>query len=217
MVIFYPLHRFLRTLFLAALFCVRAFLLHLPKRFCHVFDLMPNFKAYVDRGTLRSSHRDTIAGPRVDLDDLLLFEFVLHTEDEPCIVRADLEIVDDCPFDLRSERSQDVRYQIVGKRPFLLRALHKHRDRRPNALIDEDGESLFLVAKKNGEAIAGRSYGTDVHFDNGLTHTASLYSPSDRGLAQITKSDKACSLMEWNDSRRCSFAEVKEILLSADI
>ena len=44
---------------------------------------MPNFKAYVDRGTLRSSHRDTIAVPRIDLDDRLLFEFVLHTEDEP--------------------------------------------------------------------------------------------------------------------------------------
>ena len=42
-------------------------------------------------------------------------------------------------------------------------------------------------------------------------------SVSDQGLAQMTKSDKACSLMEWNDSRRCSFAEVKEILLSADL
>jgi hypothetical protein len=50
--------------------------------------------------------------------------------------------------------------------------LHEHRDRRPNAVIHEDHESLFLVAKKNGEAAAGRSYGTDVHFDNGLTHTA---------------------------------------------
>ena len=173
-----PLHHFLRALFLAALFCVRAFLLHLSKRLCHVFDLMPNFKAYIDRGTLRSRHSDTIAGPRVDLDDLLLVQFVLHTEDKPCIVNAELEFVDDCPFDLRSERSQDVRYQIVGKRPFLLRALHEHRDRRPNALIDEDYESLFLVAKKNGEAAAGRSYGTDVHFDNGLTHTASFFSPS---------------------------------------
>ena len=63
----------------------------------------------------------------------------------------------------------------MGERPFLPRAFHEHRDRRPNALIDEDDESLFLVAKKNGEAAAGRSYGTDVHFDNGLTHTASLY------------------------------------------
>ena len=48
----------------------------------------------------------------------------------------------------------------------------------PNALIDEDDECLFLTAKKNGEAAAGRSYGTNVHFDNWLTHTASLYSPS---------------------------------------
>ena len=42
-------------------------------------------------------------------------------------------------------------------------------------------------------------------------------SVSDQGLAQMTKSDKACSLMEWNDNPRCSFAELKEILLSADI
>jgi len=87
----------------------------LSKHLCHVFDLMPNFKDCVNRGTLRSRHRDTIAGPRVDLDDLLLFEFVLHTEDKRCIVRAKLEIVDDRPFDLRAERSQDVRYQIMGE------------------------------------------------------------------------------------------------------
>ena len=68
---------------------------------------------------------------------------------------------------------------ISGKRgPFLLCALHVHRDRCPNTLIDEDHENLFLVAKKNGEAAAGRNYGTDVHFDNGLTRTASLCLPS---------------------------------------
>jgi hypothetical protein len=43
--------------------------------------------------------------------------------------------------------------------------------------IDEDHGNLFLVAKKNGE-VAGRNYGTDVHFDNGLTYTASLCLPS---------------------------------------
>lgn len=105
----YPLHHFLRTLLLAALFRVRAFLLHLSKGLRHVFDLIPNIKAYVDRGALRSRHRDTIAGPRIDLDDLLLFQFVLRTEDKPCEVRAALELVDDYPFDLCSERSQDVR------------------------------------------------------------------------------------------------------------
>jgi hypothetical protein len=48
----------------------------------------------------------------------------------------------------------------VGERPFLLRALDEHRDRRPYALIEEDHESLILIAKKNGEPAAGRSYGT---------------------------------------------------------
>jgi len=79
--------------------------------------------------------------------------------------------------------------KIVGERSFLLRALHEHRDRRPNAAADEDDESLFLVAKKNGEATAGRSYSTDVHFDNGLAHTASLYSPS--------RQDPNCSPHRW--------------------
>src|SRR5208283_4692059 len=100
----------LRFLFFVALFSVRAFLLHLSKRLCHVFHLIPDIKAYVDRRGLLSRHRDTIAGPRIDLDDLFLFQFVLCTEDQSRKIGAALEIVDDYPFDLRSERAQDVRY-----------------------------------------------------------------------------------------------------------
>ena len=61
-----------------------------------------------------------------------------------------------------------------------LRALHEHSDRRPNALIDEDHESFFLFAKKYCDAAAGRRHRTDLHFDNGLAHVASLgtYVPS---------------------------------------
>jgi hypothetical protein len=42
-------------------------------------------------------------------------------------------------------------------------------------------------------------------------------SVSEFGLTQMTKSDKACTLMEWNDDRRSSFLEVRRILLSADV
>jgi len=42
-------------------------------------------------------------------------------------------------------------------------------------------------------------------------------SVSAQGLAEMNKSDKACSLMEWNDDRRTSFLEVRRILLLADI
>jgi hypothetical protein len=62
----------------------------------------------------------------------------------------------------------------MGERSFLFRALHEHRDRRSNALIDEHHEDLVIVAKKNRATAAGRSHGADLHFDNGLTHTASL-------------------------------------------
>ena len=59
---------------------------------------------------------------------------------------------------------------MVGQRPLLLRALHKHRDRRPNALIDEYHEYLVLIPKENGAAAAGHTHGTDLNFDDGLTH-----------------------------------------------
>jgi hypothetical protein len=42
-------------------------------------------------------------------------------------------------------------------------------------------------------------------------------SVSEKGLAQMTMSDKACSLMEWNDDPKSSFLEVSEVLSSADI
>jgi hypothetical protein len=42
-------------------------------------------------------------------------------------------------------------------------------------------------------------------------------SVSERGLAQMTDSDKACCLMEWNDDRQTSFLEIREILFLADI
>ena len=155
--IFSPSSHWLRVLFLVALFSVRAFLLHLSKRLCHVFELIPNIKAHVDRRGLLSRHRDTIARPRIDLDDLLLLRFVLRTEDKSRKIGAALEIVDDYPFDLCSEGSQDVREQIMGERSLLLRALLEHRDRRPNALLNVNHENLVLVAKKNRAAAARRS------------------------------------------------------------
>ena len=62
----------------------------------------------------------------------------------------------------------------MSERSHLLRALLEHRDRRPNALINENHENRFLVAKKNRAADARRNEAADLHFDNGLTHTAGL-------------------------------------------
>jgi hypothetical protein len=57
----------------------------------------------------------------------------------------------------------------MGERSVLLRAFHEHPDRSPNALIDQDRETLFLIAKKDGAAATGRSHGAHLHFDNGHT------------------------------------------------
>jgi hypothetical protein len=37
-------------------------------------------------------------------------------------------------------------------------------------------------------------------------------SVSEAGLTQMTKADKACCLMEWNDDGQTSFAEIREML-----
>src|SRR5580704_4089807 len=58
----------------------------------------------------------------------------------------------------------------MGEGSLLLRALHEHRDRRPNALIDEHHENLVLIAKENRVAFAYSGNGADLHFKNGLTH-----------------------------------------------
>ena len=42
-------------------------------------------------------------------------------------------------------------------------------------------------------------------------------SVSEQGLAQMTNTDKACCLMEWNDDPRCSFWEIRDILLGVDV
>src|SRR5580692_10156887 len=70
----------------------------------------------------------------------------------------------------------------------LLRALHEHRDRRPNALIDEHHENLVLVAKENREAGAHRGNGADLHFKNGFTHIQISFSPS-RPRSELLLSD----------------------------
>ena len=68
--IFHPLSRLLRILFLAALFCLRTFLLDLSKRLRQVPDLIPNIETFVDRRALLSRYRDTIAGSCIYFDEL---------------------------------------------------------------------------------------------------------------------------------------------------
>jgi hypothetical protein len=40
---------------------------------------------------------------------------------------------------------------------------------------------------------------------------------SEQGIAGLTKSDKACSLMEWNDDSEHSFRDIREALDAAGI
>jgi hypothetical protein len=42
-------------------------------------------------------------------------------------------------------------------------------------------------------------------------------SVSEKGIRQLSKSDKACCLMEWNDDQDSSFREIRQILLEVDL
>ncbi len=42
-------------------------------------------------------------------------------------------------------------------------------------------------------------------------------SVSELGLRQMNGSDKACSIMEWNDDPQCTFDEVKGLLVGINI
>src|SRR6478672_11741988 len=42
-------------------------------------------------------------------------------------------------------------------------------------------------------------------------------SVSEKGIRQLSRSDKAFCLMEWNDNRHSSFPEIREILIEADV
>jgi hypothetical protein len=42
-------------------------------------------------------------------------------------------------------------------------------------------------------------------------------SVSEKGIKQLSESDKACCLMEWNDQPHSSYWEIREILLEADV
>jgi hypothetical protein len=73
-----------------------------------VFYLIPDIEAHEDGSELLSRHGNTIAGSGIDLDDLLLLRFVLRVQDKSRKIGAVLQVVDDYPIDLRSERSQYV-------------------------------------------------------------------------------------------------------------
>ena len=56
-----------------------------------------------------------------------------------------------------------------------------------------------------------------LEWEEAMDRLLRVLSISEQGLAQMTKSDKACCLMEWNDDPQSTFEEIRNMLLSADI
>jgi hypothetical protein len=85
-------------------------------------------------------------------------------------------------------------------------------DRQGNKLQALDPEAVKWCALGAIQKVYPPSQWTEA-----MDHLLRALSVSEHGLAQMTNSDKACCLMEWNDDRRSSFLEIREILFCADI
>ena len=54
-------------------------------------------------------------------------------------------------------------------------------------------------------------------WEEAMNRVLRALSVSDQGIRQLSQSDKACCLMEWNDDQNSSFREIREVLLEADL
>jgi hypothetical protein len=56
-----------------------------------------------------------------------------------------------------------------------------------------------------------------LQWEEAMDRVLRALSVSEKGITQLSKSDKACCLIEWNDDRSSSFQEIREVLLEADV
>jgi hypothetical protein len=56
-----------------------------------------------------------------------------------------------------------------------------------------------------------------VEWEKAMDRLLRELSVSDHGIRQLSQTDKACCVMEWNDGQNSSFAEIREIFLDADL
>jgi hypothetical protein len=85
-------------------------------------------------------------------------------------------------------------------------------DRRGNKLQALDPQAVKWCALGAIQKVYPRSQWAEA-----MDRLLRALSVSEHGLAQMTNSDKACCLIEWNDDCQSSFLEIKEILFQADI
>jgi hypothetical protein len=54
-------------------------------------------------------------------------------------------------------------------------------------------------------------------WDEAMNRVLRALSVSEKGIKQLSRSDKACCVMGWNDRRESSYHEIRKILLEADV
>jgi len=56
-----------------------------------------------------------------------------------------------------------------------------------------------------------------VKWEKAMDSVLQALSVSERGIARMTESNKARCIMQWNDDRGTSFADIREVLRKADV
>lgn len=144
------------------------------EEFRSILDLLPHNSAHVNRSLLLCRHRHAVARPGIQLDDLLLLEFILCGQNQPAEIGAVLEVIDDNSLHLCPHSGEDMRQEIVRERTLLVGAAQKHSDGRTDSLIHINHKNLLLVPKENRTACIGRNQSPNLNGNHGFFHTPTL-------------------------------------------
>lgn len=120
----------------------------------------------VDRAAFLEGDGQAIAGAGINLDDLLLSDFVIHMDNEASVEDPIVKIVDDNAVYFRSETLKDTTNQVVSLRAFPRDFLHRHGDGRPHSGIYVDDKDLVIIAQKHGAASICREDGANFGGDD---------------------------------------------------
>ncbi len=131
----------------------------LAKRLADFFELLgavvrliPNVLADEDGRLGLNGEHEAVAGAGVDFDHLGM-NLVLRAQNQAREVGVAAERVDDHPLDLDVEGVENIADELVGERPLVLFAAHRHGDGAADAGLDVDDKTFFLVADKDREGV----------------------------------------------------------------
>jgi hypothetical protein len=81
---------------------------------------------------------------------------------------------------------------------------------------DARGDNVFPFDPEAVQWCALAAY-PPPQWEEAINRVLRALSVSEKGIEQLSQSDKACCVMEWNDQQESSYVEIRKILLEAGV